>query len=118
MSPTLPDFGGNINKKIGRIGKIYTIPYCFIGNSASNPPSSLAHTRYAHVAAMHKTKATACLVNAARGPLVNGKALSEALKGRRIAGTGVDVLSEEPKEEVPFFAVGMYSQTQQKEKGP
>ncbi|MHC4498435.1 MAG: NAD(P)-dependent oxidoreductase [Planctomycetota bacterium] len=95
MSPTVPDFGGNINKKIGRIGKIYTIPYCFIGNCASNPPSSLAHTRYAHAAALSKMKSPS-LINIARGCLVDEKALFDALDSGRITGAGVGVLSEEP----------------------
>ena len=41
-------------------------------------------------------KETALLINTARGGLVDENALAEALKGKRIAGAGLDVLSEEP----------------------
>jgi D-3-phosphoglycerate dehydrogenase len=41
-------------------------------------------------------KKTAILINAARGGIVNEKALCEALKDKAIAGTGLDVLEHEP----------------------
>ncbi len=43
-------------------------------------------------------KATAVLVNAARGPLVDEIALAEALRDGVIAGAGLDVLETEPPE--------------------
>jgi len=42
-------------------------------------------------------KPTAFLVNTSRGPIVDEKALVRALKGKRIAGAGLDVYENEPK---------------------
>jgi len=42
-------------------------------------------------------KPTAYLINASRGPVVNEKALVEALKSKRIAGAGLDVYENEPR---------------------
>ena len=41
-------------------------------------------------------KPTAYLINTARGPIVDQKALTKALQERRIAGAGLDVLEQEP----------------------
>lgn len=43
-------------------------------------------------------KATAYLINTARGPIVDQKALTKVLSDRRIAGAGLDVLEQEPPE--------------------
>jgi glyoxylate reductase len=42
-------------------------------------------------------KPSACFINAARGKLVNEKALAEVLKNRKIAGAALDVFEEEPQ---------------------
>lgn len=41
-------------------------------------------------------KPTAIIVNTARGPIINDKALVDALTGGKIAGAGLDVFEEEP----------------------
>jgi phosphoglycerate dehydrogenase-like enzyme len=43
-------------------------------------------------------KPTAYLINTARGPIVDQKALTAVLQARRIAGAGLDVLEQEPPE--------------------
>ena len=45
---------------------------------------------------LRKMKPTAYLINTARGPVVDEKALTKALKEHWIAGAGLDVLYEEP----------------------
>lgn len=42
-------------------------------------------------------RSTACLINTSRGPVINERALADALKSRRIAGAALDVYEEEPR---------------------
>jgi len=41
-------------------------------------------------------KKVACLINTARGPIIDGKALTDALMEKRIAGAALDVFQTEP----------------------
>ncbi len=54
---------------------------------------------------LDRMKSTALLINTARGPIVDEKALVNALKHEKIAGAGLDVFEEEPKIEKGLFTL-------------
>jgi glyoxylate reductase len=54
-------------------------------------------THYISASELKLMKKTAILINAARGPVVDEKALVKALKEGWIAGAGLDVYEKEPK---------------------
>jgi lactate dehydrogenase-like 2-hydroxyacid dehydrogenase len=60
-------------------------------------PLSSETTHYISHAEFALMKRTGILINAARGPVVDEKALVKALKEGKIAGAGLDVYEKEPK---------------------
>ena len=59
-------------------------------------PLTEATQRLVDAARLSMMKPTAYLINTGRGPLVDEEALAAALKEKRLAGAGLDVLSQEP----------------------
>lgn len=56
-------------------------------------------------AELHKVKPTVHIVNAARGGIVDEKALFDALVDGRVAGAGLDVYAKEPCTDSPLFGL-------------
>jgi phosphoglycerate dehydrogenase-like enzyme len=63
-----------------------------------NCPLSKETTGLVNAERLALMKPTAFLINTARGPIVDQKALTKVLQERRIAGAGLDVLEKEPPE--------------------
>jgi D-3-phosphoglycerate dehydrogenase len=61
-----------------------------------NCPLSSETRHLVNAARLGLMKPTAYLINTARGPIVDQKALTRVLQERRIAGAGLDVLEQEP----------------------
>jgi phosphoglycerate dehydrogenase-like enzyme len=61
-----------------------------------NCPLSKETTGLVNAERLALMKPTAFLINTARGPIVDQKALTKVLQERRIAGAGLDVLEQEP----------------------
>ncbi len=62
-------------------------------------------THYISKAELTLMKTTAILINASRGPVVDEKALVQALKEGKIAGAGLDVYEREPEMEPALLAL-------------
>jgi D-3-phosphoglycerate dehydrogenase / 2-oxoglutarate reductase len=56
-------------------------------------------------AELHKVKPTVRVINAARGGIVDEKALYDAIVDGRVAGAGLDVYSKEPCTDSPLFGL-------------
>jgi lactate dehydrogenase-like 2-hydroxyacid dehydrogenase len=61
---------------------------------------------YISAAEFSLMKPTTILINASRGPIVNEKALVQALQERKIAGVGLDVYEKEPQVEAALLQMG------------
>lgn len=73
---------------------------------AINCPLSPATQGLVNADRLALMKPTACLINTARGPIVDEGALIDALRAGRIAGAGLDVFEAEPSPaENPLFAM-------------
>ena len=57
-----------------------------------------------NAATFAKMKKGACLINCARGGIVNENAVLEALKSGQLGGAALDVFAKEPPEPSPLFA--------------
>lgn len=112
---------GILGKEVSRIAKAFGMEILIAGHTSSSktiegskPLEKIlkeADFITLHVPLTEKTKdliskkeldlmkPTAFLINTARGGIVNEKDLADALKNKKIAGAGVDVLSKEPPEE-------------------
>ena len=60
-------------------------------------------TQYISTAEFSLMKPTSILINASRGPVVDEKALVQALKEKKIAGAGLDVYEREPEVEAELI---------------
>nr|WP_319998914.1 D-2-hydroxyacid dehydrogenase [uncultured Draconibacterium sp.] len=61
-----------------------------------NCPLTNENQGFINKTSIAKMKPTAFLINTGRGPLINEQDLADALNNDKIAGAGLDVLSEEP----------------------
>ncbi len=69
-------------------------------------PLSSETRRFVNAERLARMKRTAYLINTARGPVVDQKALYEALRSGVIAGAGLDVFEEEPcPADEPLFSL-------------
>lgn len=104
---------GNIGKAVGRAGEAFgmkllindiahperaSIEYVFSESDivTLHCPLTMENAKIVNERTLSLMKKTAFLINTARGGLVDERALAEALNAGKIAGAGVDVLSEEP----------------------
>jgi glyoxylate reductase len=110
---TLGIFGpGRIGSAVARRGEAFGMEILVTGRESGVPFDELLassdvlsihvplteDTRHAFdEAALSKMKPGSLLINTARGPIVDEKALVNALDAGRIAGAGLDVYEEEPK---------------------
>lgn len=110
---------GNIGRKVAQMAQVFGCRVIYYSASGKNTTSDFERVDFdtllaesdilslhcpltertekiIDAQALEKMKETAILINVARGPVVDGNALYEALVNGRIAAAGLDVLEKEP----------------------
>ncbi len=110
---------GNIGRKVAQMAQVFGCRVIYYSASGKNTASDFERVDFdtllaesdilslhcplterteklIDARALEKMKETAILINVARGPVVDGNALYEALVNGRIAAAGLDVLEKEP----------------------
>ena len=110
---------GRIGKAVAKAGQAFGMKVIFNNRSRKEAPPGIVQTDLSKLLsnsdfisincplnddnaklideeAIQKMKPNVFLINTARGPLIDEYALAKALNNGRIAGAGLDVLSEEP----------------------
>lgn len=100
---------GNIGKKMGEIARAFGMtvnvyskdPEAAVRSDVVSLHCPLTETNRKMVNRqfIDKMKDGAVLINTARGALIDEEALADALKSGKLAGAGLDVLSQEPPED-------------------
>ena len=103
---------GRIGRDVGRLAEAFGARVTFAGRDddldallpaadivSINCPSTPETRHLFDAARLARMKPTAVLINTARGPIVDERALVDALRGGVIAGAGLDVYEREPEVE-------------------
>ena len=103
---------GRIGREVGRLAEAFGARVVFAGRSddldellrdadivSINCPSTPETRHLFDAARLARMKPTAVLVNTARGPIVDERALVDALRAGTIAGAALDVYEREPEVE-------------------
>ncbi len=103
-------FGMNIlynsrSEKKGVSGRYVTLQELFAQSDfiSLHCPLTDENFEFVNASLIQLMKRTACIINTARGQLVNEQDLADALNNGTIAGAGLDVLSKEPPGDNPLI---------------
>ncbi|THU38520.1 D-2-hydroxyacid dehydrogenase [Niastella caeni] len=88
----------NPTPKSNAYGPLVTLPELFAKSDfiSLHCPLKPENTGFVNNELIGLMKPSACIINTARGPLINEQHLADALNSDRIAGAALDVLSTEP----------------------
>jgi D-3-phosphoglycerate dehydrogenase / 2-oxoglutarate reductase len=90
--PVEPEFVGEVGVEMVTLPRLLE-ESDFVSVNCDLNPTSL---QLINADALRRMKASAVLINTARGPIVDEKELTAALEGGRLAGAALDVFVEEP----------------------